>query len=364
MPRPTNRASQILHTAADVFAGAALGALLTWAHVFLVPNGLPRILAVLLGLSIVMFLQMILCFVLGAAIGSMEAMLPGTIAGMLIMVFPFLPMMSPAKEALAGAGIGASIFLIFTLWDGIAKGAMQPRHSSASGSPKKAMAPHFTISRPPWLYDLLEFAGSRRRAPLQRQLFQKMGNRVLFAAAGTGLNFANFPPERQITAIDLDEEMLRVARRRGGHYDGDLTVAVADLHRLPFPNACFDTVATASTLCSVPDPARALEELRRVLVPGGKLLMFEHVRSQHWLIAVELDFLNWMMRFLGPEMNRNTVALVQQAEFEIDCVRYEYLDVFLSIEAHKPLPDNGAGLPVSPPSLSEKSETRRAYVSA
>lgn len=332
---PVGPVSLILYRAADVVAGAALGAILALAHALLVPNNVSRLMAVLLGLWVVMLLQMVLCFALGAIIGSMEAMLPGTLTGMLVMVFPFLPMTSPFGEILIGTTAGGLISLVFTLWDASKRGHVQEPFS-ISGPLPVATSRHGTIKRGPKLYDLLEYAGSRRRAQLQRRLFAGMGDRVLFAAAGTGLNFANFPPSRHITAIDLDEEMLAVARKRAQKYDGDLTVQVANLHQLPFPDCSFDTVATASTFCSVPDPMRALDELRRVLIPSGRLLMFEHVRSRNWLLAAELDALNWMMRFLGPEMNRNTVALVQGAGFELDNVRCGYLDVFLSIEAHKP----------------------------
>lgn len=361
--QPMSQARMVLYGAADIFAGAALGALLAWAHASLIPNGASRLVAVLLGLSIVMILQMVLCFVLGAIIGSMEAMLPGTVTGMLVMVFPFLPMRNPWEETLLGAVVGGVISLIFAFWDASKRGRIQKPDTTHDPLPI-ATVPHGAIKRGPRLYDLLEYAGSRRRAPLQKQLFSGMGNQVLFAAAGTGLNFANFPPSRHITAIDLDEGMVRVARRRARNYDGDLTVLVANLHQLPFPDCSFDTVATASTFCSVPDPMRALAELRRVLIPGGRLLMFEHVRSRNWLVGVELDALNWMMRFLGPEMNRNTVALIRKAGFELDSVRCGYLDVFLSIQAHIPCSPVTGAISGLIPSSAEKSGVQEEYVSA
>ncbi len=361
--QPMTQARMVLYGTADILAGAALGALLAWAHSYLVPNGASKPVAVLLGLSIVMVLQMVLCFAIGAIIGSMEAMLPGTAIGMLVMVFPFFPMKNPWEEILIGTVVGGLVSLIFTFWDVAQKGRSQKTPTTPSGLPVPT-TPHPTIERSPWLYDLLEYAGSRRRAPLQRQLFSGMGNRVLFAASGTGLNFSNFPSSRHITAIDLDEEMVRVAHKRARRYNGDLEVLVASLYQLPFPDASFDTVATASTLCSVPDPLRALDELRRVLRPGGSLLMFEHVRSRNWLVGLELDALNWMMRFLGPEMNRNTVALVQNAGFELDSVRCGYLDVFLSIEAHKPGSPLAGAISGVIPSSAEQSVVQEEYVSA
>jgi hypothetical protein len=73
-----------------------------------------------------------------------------------------------------------------------------------------------------------------------------------------------------------------------------------------------------------------------VLKPGGNLLMFEHVRSRKALIALNQDMMNFMMRFLGPSINRDTTTAIRKAGFVIDRIGSAYLDVFLAIEGHKP----------------------------
>jgi ubiquinone/menaquinone biosynthesis C-methylase UbiE len=150
------------------------------------------------------------------------------------------------------------------------------------------------------------------------------------------LNFANFPPRRNIIAIDVNVEALGRAQGRAESYDGNLRLMEADVQKLPFEDASFDTIATASTFCSVPNPDRGLSELRRVLKPGGKLLMLEHVRSRNPLIALEQDMMNLAMRFLGSDVNRDTVGAVRNAGFVIDQIRSAYLDVFLMIDGHRP----------------------------
>ena len=125
------------------------------------------------------------------------------------------------------------------------------------------------------------------------------------------------------------------ARSRSEAYDGTLRLMEADVQKLPFQTAAFDTVATASTFCSVPNPGRGLSELYRVLKPGGRLLMLEHVRSGNSLIAFQQDVMNRAMRFLGSDVNRDTVAAVRDAGFVIDQIRSAYLDVFLMIDGHK-----------------------------
>ena len=227
-------------------------------------------------------------------------------------------------------------FVISDAWfRGVSMEELQPRRSNQKVSP-----PSFTLRTPTWLRDLQEIAGAQRRAFAQKALFSNMGESVLFVAAGSGLNFANFPPHRNIVAIDVNTEALGRAQVRSEAYDGTLRLMEADVQTLPFQTAVFDTVATASTFCSVPNPGQGLSELYRVLKPGGRILMLEHVRSRNLLIAFQQDVMNRAMRFLGSDVNRDTVAAVRDAGFVIDQIRSAYLDVFLMIEGHKsPEPD-------------------------
>lgn len=184
-------------------------------------------------------------------------------------------------------------------------------------------------------YDFWEWGGVRRHAPHKRSLFGRMQGRVLFVAAGTGTDFCHFADGLEIVAIDLSGKMLERAARRAGAYQGHLALAQCDVQRLPFPDATFGTVATSCTFCSVPNPLKGLAELHRVLRPGGKLMMFEHVRSRNWLVAWSQDFMTFFTRKYGSEMNRRTTETVLKTGFKIEKVEKAYLDVFLSIEAKK-----------------------------
>src|SRR5512134_3081494 len=113
-------------------------------------------------------------------------------------------------------------------------------------------------------YDFITWADERRYAAAKHRLFAKMKGRCLMVAAGTGNDFRHFPPGLTITAIDVSPGMVERARRKAGAYDGMLNIEVMDVQSLDFPGATFDTVATAATFCSVPDPVRGLRELYRV----------------------------------------------------------------------------------------------------
>ncbi|MEW6252627.1 MAG: class I SAM-dependent methyltransferase [Planctomycetota bacterium] len=182
------------------------------------------------------------------------------------------------------------------------------------------------------LYDLCE-ASELRRGPHKAALFRHMSGRVLFVGVGTGVDIRHFRPGREIVAIDISEEMLRRARVRAEAYRGSLTLVRMDAMQLSFPAASFDTVATSCTMCSVPDPLRAFREFHRVLRPGGKLLMFEHVRSRNPVLGRALDLMTLWTRRRGTEMNRDTLANAKAAGFCITQIESAYLDIILAVHA-------------------------------
>jgi ubiquinone/menaquinone biosynthesis C-methylase UbiE len=185
------------------------------------------------------------------------------------------------------------------------------------------------------LYDVCE--GSQlRRAPAKAALFEHMAGRVLFAAVGTGIDIACFPPGREIVAIDLSADMLRKAEARRRAYYGRLQFVRTDALSLCFPDASFDTVVTSCTLCSVPDPVQALREFYRVLKPGGRLLMFEHVRSRNRAFGWALDLMTQWTRLFGTEMNRDTLGNASAAGFQITHVESIFLDIILAVHAIRP----------------------------
>ena len=185
-------------------------------------------------------------------------------------------------------------------------------------------------------YSVLTWGEERRFSAAKQRLFAEMDGRCLMAAAGTGADFPHFRPGLTITAIDVSPGMIEQARDRAAAYPGSLTLQVMDLQALQFADATFDTAVTSCTLCSVPDPLRALRELYRCLKPGGRLLTFEHVRSRFGPVAVLQDVMTFISRHIGPDMNRDTVNNVVRAGFELRRETNVYLDVVKAIEARRP----------------------------
>lgn len=102
---------------------------------------------------------------------------------------------------------------------------------------------------------------------------------VLEVAIGTGLNIPFYPEDAGLTGIDLSEQMLEIARARADESDRAVTLRQGTAHELPFEGASFDTVVCTFGLCAIPDIDVAIDEMVRVLKPGGKLILVDHIES-------------------------------------------------------------------------------------
>jgi len=185
-------------------------------------------------------------------------------------------------------------------------------------------------------YDLLAYGPERRWAPCKRDLFTNMNGKVLFVAIGTGQDIPFFPPGKDIVGIDISPRMLTKAKIRAAEYDGSLDLKVMDIHAMESSDHSFDQVVTSCTFCSVPNPVAGLSALRRVLKLGGMLYMFEHTGSSVFPFNLMLNIMTPIWKPIGPEMNRDTVANVEKAGFEILQVNNVYLDVVKTITARSP----------------------------
>jgi len=186
-------------------------------------------------------------------------------------------------------------------------------------------------------FDLLAGYGAEKRwRSFKEDLFSRMDGKILFLAVGTGLDIPCFPAGQDITGIDISPKMLEKAQPRIAAYDGNMTVRQMDVHKMDFADDTFDQVYTSCTFCSVPDPVAGLTALRRVLKPGGDLKMFEHTGSKHFPFRQMLNLVNPVMRHLGPEVNRDTVANVRAAGYDDVKVNNIFLDVVKTIEATAP----------------------------
>jgi ubiquinone/menaquinone biosynthesis C-methylase UbiE len=161
---------------------------------------------------------------------------------------------------------------------------------------------------------------------------------VLEIAVGTGLNLPFYPEDVFLTGIELSPKVLDIAYRRARELGREADLRVGDAQDLPFPDASFDTVVATLALCTIPDDRRAVAEAARVLRPGGRLLLLEHVRSPIlpvWLLQRVLEPLTLLLD--NDHLLREPLRQVADAGLVVECLERSKWDVVERLAARKPL---------------------------
>jgi len=146
--------------------------------------------------------------------------------------------------------------------------------------------------------------------------------RTLELGAGTGLNFRFYGAAvSSLVAVEPDPVMLRQAVQRAAAMHCPAYLVLGDGQRLPFADRSFDSVVATLVFCTIPDATRALDELQRVLKPGGKLYFFEHVRTAGFGARVQ-DTITPLWRHIagGCNLNRKTLETFTRSGLTVEQV--------------------------------------------
>ncbi|WP_436532941.1 class I SAM-dependent methyltransferase [Actinoplanes sp. HUAS TT8] len=149
-------------------------------------------------------------------------------------------------------------------------------------------------------------------------LGERAQGRILDVGVGTGRNLPHYPPDTTLTGIDLSPAMLAFARRRATDLGLKADLREGDAQHLPFGDESFDTVVCALSLCTIPNPGAAIAEMRRVLIPGGRLLLVDHIGSS-WppVRAAQWLFERFTIPTAGEHFTRRQRPLVEAAGFTV-----------------------------------------------
>jgi ubiquinone/menaquinone biosynthesis C-methylase UbiE len=213
----------------------------------------------------------------------------------------------------------------------IVRGA-SPAHSAETDRIRalyEKEAPKYDRTMGRW--DRILFTGNREWVCAQA------GGEVLEIAIGTGRNLSFYPDEIRLTGVELSPPMVEIARQRAAELGREVELRLGDAEALDFADASFDTVICTYSLCTIPDDRAAVREAKRVLRPGGKFILAEHVRSPVGIVrAVERLIEPMAVRLGGDHLTREPLDHLEAEGFTVEEVKRSKLGIVELVRAAKP----------------------------
>ena len=180
-------------------------------------------------------------------------------------------------------------------------------------------------------FERVLFAGGREWA------CSRVQGRVLEIAVGTGRNLPFHRDDIELTAIELSPQMLEIAERRARELGREADLRLGDAQALDFPDASVDSVLCTFALCTIPDHRAAVAEVYRVLCPGGRFSLLEHVRSPARSVRrVQRLIEPLSVRFAADHLTREPLELLDGVGFEVEEMERSKWGIVERVLAHKP----------------------------
>lgn len=169
---------------------------------------------------------------------------------------------------------------------------------------------------------------------VRKSLAKKADGLVLEIGSGTGINFPYYESAEQVIAIEPSRHMMNRSEERKRKSAVPIQVIQESAEQLPFADSTFDTVVATLVFCTIPHPERALREIKRVCKPGGRILVFEHVRMENPFLAKWQDWLPpyWKKVCDGCCLNRDTVHMMIESGLKVVSKQSLYKGLFVQMD--------------------------------
>ena len=161
------------------------------------------------------------------------------------------------------------------------------------------------------------------------QIVPMAHGRILEIGIGSGLNFDhyNFDRVEEIIGVDPAVSSVAMARSRSSKYNSKISFIESSAESIDLESSSFDCVVIGYSLCTIPDPLKALAEARRLMKPEGSLLFMEHG------LAPEQNIQKWQHRLTpswkkvagGCNLNRNIEDLIKESGFQFKSLNKKYI---------------------------------------
>jgi SAM-dependent methyltransferase len=175
----------------------------------------------------------------------------------------------------------------------------------------------------------------RRIGARKEALFADLPQQVVELGPGTGANLKYFRPGTHLIAIEPNPHMHPALTKAAAERGVSLEVRATGAEATGLPSASFDAVVSTLVLCTVPDPAAALAEVRRILRPGGRLVLLEHVAAPRGTFLAGLQRVlrhPWLWAFEGCDLDRHTADTISAAGFsDVELERYRLRSMFFPV---------------------------------
>lgn len=163
---------------------------------------------------------------------------------------------------------------------------------------------------------------------LRNRLVPKAEGDVLEIGIGSGLNLPFYAADlKSITGIEPSRGLRRMADRAATEAERPVVLVDAGAEDMPFDHHSFDTVISTWTMCSIPELEASLDEMRRVLKPGGKLLFVEHGKAPEAAVQRWQNRINPLWKAIGGgcHLNRPIADFLEQNGFVFEDLEQDYL---------------------------------------